>query len=67
MRPVLGSSLRIGPVVSDSALARAVSEHTDTSKNTKVALKRLTKSEMCSGGWCCNPPPQGRKIQKKNA
>ena len=38
MRPVLGSSLRTGPVVSDSALARAVLQHTDTSKHTKAAL-----------------------------
>ena len=40
MRPVLGSSLRTGPVVSDSALALAVSQHTDTSKHTKAALTR---------------------------
>ena len=40
MRPLLGSSLKTGPVVSDAALARAVSQHTDTSKQTKAALKR---------------------------
>ena len=40
VRPVLGSSLITGPVVSDSALALAVSQHTDSSKHTKAALKR---------------------------
>ena len=38
--PLLGSSLRTGPEVSDSALAWAASQHTDTSKHTKAALKR---------------------------
>ena len=51
MCPLLGSSLRTGPVVSDSALASAASQHTDTNKITKAALKCYALHSYLGTPW----------------